>query len=77
MLRKKNDEISNHHEAYQSLQNQLKSAEDELISAQQHFQAVSSGLSSGADGNTDTLAAQKIGELYRLIDLLMIVHYNS
>ena len=32
-----------------------------MQAAQQHFQAVTAGLSSGADGQEETLAAQKIG----------------
>ena len=49
---------------YQQLQDRVKETEEGLMSAQQHLQAVSSGLSSGVDGQTDTLAAQKIGKTH-------------
>ena len=48
--------------AYEELQARSKAAEKAVLSAQQHFQAVSAGLSSGADGQEETLAAQKIGK---------------
>lgn len=60
LLSKKKDDISNQQEMYQQLQDRVKETEEALMSAQQHFQAVSSGLSSGVDGQADTLAAQKI-----------------
>lgn len=47
--------------AYEELQACSKAAEKAVLVAQQHFQAVSAGLSSGADGQEETLAAQKIG----------------
>ena len=47
--------------AYAELQERSKAAERAVQVAQQHYQAVTSGLSSGADGQEETLAAQKIG----------------
>ena len=47
--------------AYEELQTRCKTAEKAVLAAQQHFQAVTAGLSSGADGQEETLAGQKIG----------------
>ncbi len=54
--------------AYEKLQTQIQAAEKAVLAAQHHFQAVSAGLSSGADGQEDTLAGQKIGKWHTLID---------
>ena len=48
--------------AYSELQERSRAAEQAVQAAQQHYQAVTAGLSSGADGQEETLAAQKIGE---------------
>lgn len=61
LLEKKKSEISSCQDSYQTLQQRLQDSQKALVTAQQHFQAVSSGLSSGVDGQNDTLAAQKIG----------------
>ena len=47
--------------AHQSLQERSKSADKAVLLAQQHFQAVTAGLSSNAQGQDETLATQKIG----------------
>ncbi len=47
--------------AYEELQARCEAAEKAVLAAQQHFQAVTAGLSSGADGQEETLAGQKIG----------------
>jgi chromosome segregation ATPase len=52
------------------LQQKLKDATSDLIAAQNHLQAVSSGLSSNPDGQSDTLAAQKIAKENEIGDLL-------
>ncbi len=51
-------------EAYQELQGRSQGAEKAIFTAQQHYQAVTAGLSSNADGQVETLAAQKIGKHY-------------
>ncbi len=50
-------------EAYQELQEKSQGAEKAILTAQQHYQAVTAGLSSNADGQEETLAAQKIGKI--------------
>ena len=47
---------------YRDLQEKSSAAEKAVQAAQQHYQAVTAGLSSSADGQDETLAAQKIGE---------------
>ena len=47
---------------YRDLQEKSRAAEKAVQAAQQHYQAVTAGLSSSADGQDETLAAQKIGE---------------
>ena len=53
--------------AYEALEERRKVAEAAVLAAQQHFQAVSAGLSSGAGGTgqEETLPAQKIGKYVR------------
>ncbi len=58
-----NADVDARQEAYQELQERSKVAERAIQTAQQHFQAVTAGLSSNADGQEETLAAQKIGEI--------------
>ena len=60
LLQTKKSEVEARQEAYQELQERSKAAEKGVQSAQQHFQAVTAGLSSNADGQEETLAAQKI-----------------
>ena len=48
--------------AYSELQERSRAAEQAVQAAQQHYQAVTAGLSSGAGGQEETLPAQKIGE---------------
>lgn len=57
-------------------QSKMKEAEEARIAAQQHFQAVSAGLSSNIDGQAETLAAQKIGNSHSvtLVTLIACVH---
>ena len=45
-----------------SLQLKSKEAEEAVQRSQDHYQAVTAGLSSGSDGQDETLAAQKIGQ---------------
>jgi len=47
---------------YNDLQERSRAAEKAVQTAQQHYQAVTAGLCSSADGQDETLAAQKIGE---------------
>ena len=47
--------------AHTDLHGRSKAAEKAVLAAQHHFQAVTAGLSSNADGQDETLAAQKIG----------------
>ena len=73
--RSKEAEVGEGLGAYEALQARCKAAEKAVLAAQQHFQAVSAGLSTGADGQEETLAGQKIG-----IDLLMVyicIQYSS
>ena len=44
-----------------ALQERSREAEEAVKKSRAHFQAVTAGLSSGSDGQDDTLAAQKIG----------------
>ena len=62
LLEAKKGEVEEKRGAYVSLQEQSKAAEKAVQAAQQRFQAVTAGLSSNADGQEETLAAQKIGE---------------
>ena len=62
LLESKRKEVEARLEAYQELQGRSKGAEKAVQAAQQHFQAVTAGLSSSADGQEETLAAQKMGE---------------
>ena len=64
LLEAKKGEVEEKKGAYISLQDQSKAAEKAVHAAQQRFQAVTAGLSSSADGQEETLAAQKIGMLY-------------
>ena len=63
LLEAKKGEVEERKGAYVSLQEQSKAAEKAVHVAQQRFQAVTAGLSSSADGQEETLAAQKIGML--------------
>ena len=63
LLTAKKAEIEEKKGAYVALQEQSKAAEKAVLVAQQRFQAVTAGLSSGADGQEETLAAQKIGRI--------------
>ena len=66
-LRKaKESEVGEGLGAYEELQSRCKAAEKAVLAAQQHFQAVTAGLSSGADGQEETLAGQKIGTSYSI-----------
>ena len=62
LLEAKKEEVEEKKGAYLSLQKQSKAAEKAVQAAQQRFQAVTAGLSSSADGQEETLAAQKIGK---------------
>lgn len=61
LLTTKQGEVGRGLGSYQELQARVKAAEEAVLAAQQHFQAVTAGLSSGAGGQEETLAAQKIG----------------
>lgn len=61
LLQSKQAEVAKGLGAYEEFQSRSKAAEKAVLTAQQRFQAVSAGLSSGADGQEETLAAQKIG----------------
>lgn len=58
----KKSEVGEKKGAYLALQERSKAAERAVQVAQQKFQAVTAGLSSSADGQEETLAAQKIGQ---------------
>lgn len=60
LLESKRSEVASRHDNHKELQERSRSAEKAVQAAQQHFQAVTAGLSSGADGQEETLAAQKI-----------------
>ena len=62
LFESKSAEVGSRQGTYNELQNRSKAKEQAVLSAQQHFQAVTAGLSSNADGQEETLAAQKIGE---------------
>ena len=62
LLEAKKGEVEEKRGAYVTLQEQSKAAEKAIHVAQQRFQAVTAGLSSNADGQEETLAAQKIGK---------------
>ena len=62
LLEAKKGEVEEKKGAYVTLQEQSKAAEKAIQVAQQRFQAVTAGLSSNADGQEETLAAQKIGK---------------
>ena len=62
LLKEKQSEMDKGLGEYEDMQARSKAAENAVLTAQQHFQAVSAGLSSGADGQEETLAAQKIGK---------------
>ena len=64
LLESKRKEVEARQDAYQELQERSQGAEKTIQAAQQHFQAVTAGLSSNADGQEETLAAQKIGESF-------------
>ena len=63
LLEAKKGEVEEKKGAYVTLQEQSKAAEKAIQVAQQRFQAVTAGLSSNADGQEETLAAQKIGKM--------------
>ena len=52
--------------ACKTLQQHSKEAEEAVQRSRKHYQAVTAGLSSGSDGQDETLAAQKIGGLNRI-----------
>ena len=62
LLQSKEAEMSKGRGAYEELKSRREATEKAVVAAQKHFQAVSAGLSSGAGGQEETLAAQKIGE---------------
>ena len=64
LLQSKKSEVESQHESHQELMRRVKETEDAVTAAQKHFQAVSAGLSSSADGQDQTLAAQKIGTVH-------------
>ena len=45
----------------EALQRKSREAEEAVQRSRDHYQAVTAGLSSGSDGQDETLAAQKIG----------------
>ena len=61
MLETKSAELKAMEGAHTDLHDRSKAAEKAVLVAQHHFQAVTAGLSSNADGQDETLAAQKIG----------------
>ena len=70
-MQSKQSEVQEREGAYNDLQERSKAAERAVQTTQQHFQAVTAGLSSGADGQDETLAAQKIGSYnYAIIEPL-------
>jgi structural maintenance of chromosome 2 len=70
MLSRHKEQLLKCQQLHESLQQKLKDATSDLIAAQNHLQAVSSGLSSNPDGQSDTLAAQKIAKENEIGDLL-------
>lgn len=67
LYKTKQAEVAKGSGAYEELQARSKASENAVLAAQQHFQAVTAGLSSGVDGQEKTLAAQKIGMLERWV----------
>ena len=63
MLEAKSAELKAMEGAHTDIHDRSKTAEKAVQAAQHHFQAVTAGLSSNADGQDETLAAQKIGTL--------------
>jgi len=61
VLQSKEAEMAKGRGTYEELKARREAVEQAVESAQQHFQAVNAGLSSGAGGQEETLAAQKIG----------------
>ena len=62
LLDGKCSEVEAEEGTYNDLQERSRAAEKAVQTAQQHYQAVTAGLCSSADGQDETLAAQKIGE---------------
>lgn len=61
LLSAKEAEIEQMRQVWQELEEQRAQAEEAMQAAKVHFQAVSAGMSTGADGQAETLAQQKIG----------------
>jgi len=60
LLDGKCSEVESEEGTYNDLQERSRAAEKAVQTAQQHYQAVTAGLCSSADGQDETLAAQKI-----------------
>ena len=63
LLSAKEAELEQMRQILQELEEQSVRAEEAMKVAKVHFQAVSAGMSTGADGQAETLAQQKMGEL--------------
>ena len=61
LLASKKTELEEKGRECESLQERGREAEEAVQRSRQHYQAVTAGLSSGVDGQDETLAAQKIG----------------
>ena len=61
LLASKKTELERTEGECEALQRRSREAEEAVQRSRDHYQAVTAGLSSGADGQDETLAAQKIG----------------
>ena len=59
----KRTELEQKEGEWQALQERSSEAEEAVKRSRDHYHAVTAGLSSGSEGQDDTLAAQKIGGL--------------
>ena len=57
----KETEVSTSEEAFREFEEECRRAEEAVQLANKHYQAVSAGMSTSADGQAETLAQQKIG----------------
>lgn len=64
LLSAKEAELEQMQQVLQELKEQSVQAEEAMKAAKVHFQAVSAGMSTGADGQAETLAQQKMGKLW-------------
>ena len=64
LLAGKKTEMEERQGVCEALQQRSQAAEEAVQRSRQHYQAVTAGLSSGSDGQDETLAAQKIGGLH-------------